>query len=64
MRFGAMLWLQPGGQMGELRWFPKKKLLELVLTKDAVPLYGEVAEARFQSLARSLDAETKVRVAR
>ena len=64
MRFGAMLWLEAGRQMGELRWFPKKKRLELILTKEAAPLYGEVAEARLASLAASLEAETKVQVRR
>ncbi len=63
MRFGAMLWLQ-GAPMGELRWFPKKKELELWLSREAEPLFGEVAEARFQSLATTLDAQTKVKIRR
>jgi exopolyphosphatase/guanosine-5'-triphosphate,3'-diphosphate pyrophosphatase len=62
MRFGAMLWLQKNAPMGQLRWFPKKKLLELHLTEAASPLFGEVAEARFQSLAASLGAQTDVRI--
>jgi len=62
MRFGAMLWLQKDAQMGELKWFPKKKLLELHLTDAASPLYGEVAEARFMSLAASLGAQTDIRI--
>jgi exopolyphosphatase/guanosine-5'-triphosphate,3'-diphosphate pyrophosphatase len=61
MRFGAMLWMTQDAERGSLRWFPKKRKLELLLTKDMVPLYGEVAEARFQSLATSLDAEAIVR---
>jgi exopolyphosphatase/guanosine-5'-triphosphate,3'-diphosphate pyrophosphatase len=64
MRFGAMLWLQKNAPMGQLRWFPKKKLLELHLTEAASPLFGEVAEARFQSLAASLGAQTDVRIKR
>jgi exopolyphosphatase/guanosine-5'-triphosphate,3'-diphosphate pyrophosphatase len=62
MRFGAMLWLQKDAPMGELKWFPKKKLLELHLTEAASPLYGEVAEARFLSLAASLGAQTNIRI--
>lgn len=61
MRFGAMLWMDKGEQRGELRWFPKKKQLELWLTPDMVPLFGEVAEARLNSLAKSLEAEVHVR---
>ena len=62
MRFGAMLWMSQETQPGELRWFPKKKLLELHLTEDAAPLYGEVAEARLQSLALALGAEVSVNI--
>lgn len=62
MRFGAMLWLQKNAPMGAMRWFPKKKLLELHLTEAASPLFGEVAQARFQSLAASLGAQTDVRI--
>ena len=60
MRFGAMLWLERDAAPGELRWFPKKKRLELRLTEAAWPLFGEVAAARFQSLAGSLGAETDI----
>ena len=56
MRFGAMLWLKKDAELGMLRHFPKKHVLELTLSPDAVPLYGEVAEARFQSLADALGA--------
>jgi exopolyphosphatase/guanosine-5'-triphosphate,3'-diphosphate pyrophosphatase len=62
MRFGAMLWMHNSGGMGSLRFYPKKKLLELRLPKDAEPLFGEVAQARFQSLATSLEAESTVRL--
>lgn len=64
MRFGAMLWMDKLGELGELRWFPKKKQLQLRLSADMVPLFGEVAEARFNSLAASLDAEPVVKFAR
>ena len=61
MRFGAMLWMDPDEDQGELRWFSKKKILQLRLTPDMVPLFGEVAEARFNSLASSLGAEVEIK---
>ena len=61
MRFGAMLWLKKNARLGEMRWFPKKKLLELRLSEDAAPLFGEVARARFDALAAALDAQGVVR---
>lgn len=62
MRFGAMLWMRKDAQMGVLRWQPQKKRLELELTADAVPLFGEVAEARFMSLAAAMEAEVSIRM--
>ena len=61
MRFGAMLWMEKDAQLGEMRWFPKKKLLELRLHPSAKALFSEVAEARLASLASSLEAEVKVK---
>ncbi|MFQ6549739.1 Ppx/GppA family phosphatase [Aestuariibius sp. 2305UL40-4] len=61
MRFGAMLWQTTDELIGEMRFFPKKKRLELILTKEAAPLFGEVAESRFASLASVLESETDVR---
>jgi exopolyphosphatase/guanosine-5'-triphosphate,3'-diphosphate pyrophosphatase len=58
MRLGAMLWMQTGAQLGTLDWKPKRRELTLKLSKDAWPLYGEVAEARFKSLADAMGAET------
>ena len=43
-----------------MRRYPKKKMLELRLSPEAAPLFGEVAEARFMSLAASLDADARV----
>ena len=63
MRFGAMLWMDETRQMGALRWYPKKRRLDLVLTPQAMPLYGEVAEARFMALADALQAEVSVTTA-
>ncbi|MEM6760566.1 MAG: Ppx/GppA family phosphatase [Pseudomonadota bacterium] len=64
MRFGAMLWMDKNAERAALRWYPKKRLLELRLSRDAFPLFGEVAEARFKSLAASLQAEVKVKTRR
>ncbi|PIE14554.1 MAG: exopolyphosphatase [Rhodobacterales bacterium] len=60
MRFGAMLWLRKDADMGKMKLYPKKKVLELRLSDDASPLFGEVAEARFNSLANALGADPKV----
>lgn len=62
MRFGAMLWIREDAPMGQLRWFPKKKRLELALPPEARPLYGEVAEARLIALAQALGAEVSVKL--
>ncbi len=58
MRFGAMFSAEALDEMGSLKWQPRKKVLELQLHPHADPLFGEVAQARFQSLAKSLGAET------
>ena len=58
MRFGAMLWLKKDAELGRLKLYPKKKVLELTLSPEAAPLYGEVAEARFQSLADALGGQS------
>ena len=64
MRFGAMLWMQADAKMGEFVWQPKKKQLILKLPQQAMPLYGEVAEARLMSLAQTMDAEVTVKTVR
>ncbi|MCB1404966.1 MAG: Ppx/GppA family phosphatase [Rhodobacteraceae bacterium] len=64
MRFGAMLSVDGPNAAGELRYFPKKKQLELVLQRDRKDLFGEVAEQRFQSLAKTLGVTTQMRIAR
>ena len=61
MRFGAMLWMTQDAERGTLKWFPKKRHLQLLLTPDMMPLYGEVAEARLLSLASSLEASLEVK---
>ena len=60
MRFGAMLWMDKVAELGEMRWYPKKKELHLRLSSEMMPLFGEVAEARFNSLASSLEAQAIV----
>ena len=63
MRFGAMFSAQDPSLMGQLKLYPKKRELELQLPAgDGEALFGEVAEARFKSLASSLAAEPKIRV--
>lgn len=62
MRFAAMFWLRKDAKIGKLRWQPKKAVLTLDLTPDAVPLFGEVAQARFRALADALEAEYRVKI--
>ncbi|WP_414897812.1 Ppx/GppA family phosphatase [Rhodovulum sp. YEN HP10] len=62
MRFGAMFSLHAPDSLAELRHYPRKKQLELILAEPAVPLFGEVAQARFASLAKALGVETSMRV--
>ncbi|MCG6903993.1 MAG: exopolyphosphatase, partial [Rhodobacter sp.] len=61
LRFSSMLAADDADLIGELRWFPKKKKLELRLPKRAMGLFGEVAEARFQALAEALGGEPVVK---
>ncbi|MGV8984886.1 MAG: Ppx/GppA family phosphatase [Cypionkella sp.] len=60
MRFGAMFAAGDPAQAGRLVWHAKKRVLELHLTPDGHFLFGEVAQARFASLALALRAEVKV----
>jgi exopolyphosphatase / guanosine-5'-triphosphate,3'-diphosphate pyrophosphatase len=64
MRFGAMLSIGGPESAGELRFYPKKKVLELVLRHELQALFGEVAEQRFAALAKTLGVAPKVRIAR
>ena len=64
MRFGAMIWTDQNVKAGELKWAPRRRHLELRLTKDSVPLFGEVAEARLNALANTLGAELTVKMPR
>ena len=64
MRLGAMLWTQDGDIPMRLRLAPRRRELELSLTTQAAPLFGEVAEARFKSLAHALNATPTLRQCR
>jgi exopolyphosphatase/guanosine-5'-triphosphate,3'-diphosphate pyrophosphatase len=64
MRLGAMLWVNADQDPGTLKWKPKTGLLELRLTKKAEPLFGEVAEARFNALATALGGNGKIKFAK
>ena len=57
MRLGAMLWLGAHDAPGSFLWRPDRKEVELVLEARARPLWGEVAQARFQNLAAAMGAE-------
>ncbi|MGR3571691.1 Ppx/GppA family phosphatase [Brevirhabdus sp.] len=60
MRFGAMFSVDDPDRMGHLEWFPKKRLLRMVLDEESRDLFGEVAGARFNALAVALEAESDV----
>lgn len=63
MRFGAMFSIADPAEAGSLRWQPKKKVLELALTERGHALFGEVAQARFASLALAMKATPRVTTA-
>lgn len=60
MRFGAMFASGDPGRAGKLSWNAKRRVLGLDLTPLGRDLFGEVAQARFASLALSLRAETQI----
>ena len=60
MRFGAMFAVGDPSKAGSLTWNAKKRTLDLTLTRDGHDLFGEVARARFASLALALRAEARV----
>ncbi|MQY42844.1 exopolyphosphatase [Epibacterium sp. SM1969] len=64
MRLGAMLMVSELGELGELRWQPRKKLLHLELSQETAPLFSEVAEARLKSLCNTLEAQSQVHIHR
>lgn len=60
MRFGAMFSVNSPEDAGELALLRATNTLQLTLSKRGVVLFGEVAEARFLSLANAMKAEPKV----
>lgn len=60
MRFGAMFAIHSPQHAGSLKLGAKRKVLELKLSRHGDGLFGEVAEARFLSLAAALKAEPLV----
>ncbi len=64
LRFGAMFSMDGPQNAGELRLYPKKGVLELILEREMQALFTEVAEQRFAALANQINAAAKVRVRR
>jgi exopolyphosphatase/guanosine-5'-triphosphate,3'-diphosphate pyrophosphatase len=64
MRFGAMFSMAGPATAGRLVLYPKKRELELVLSRHAQALFGEAAEARYLALGAALKVATRVRMAR
>jgi len=62
LRFGAMFAVDKPHEKASLRWRPKKRELHLTIDRAAADLFGEVAQARFASLAQALGAETVVHI--
>ncbi|MDP3861347.1 MAG: exopolyphosphatase, partial [Phaeovulum sp.] len=60
MRFGAMFSVNSPEDAGELALLRNPTRLQLTLSKRGEGLYGEVAEARFLSLAASMGAKPVV----
>ena len=58
MRLGAMLWVSDGAVQAELHWDENAAYLQLRLPGAVSALYGEVTEARLQSLALALKAQS------
>ncbi|MDO5641974.1 MAG: Ppx/GppA family phosphatase [Paracoccus sp. (in: a-proteobacteria)] len=54
MRFGAMFSIKDPSEAGALKLARKKSQLELSLGKTGRALFGEVADARFQSLCKAM----------
>ena len=57
MRLGAMLWVNGSKQPAHLDWRPRSQQLTLKLNSIGESLFGEVAEARYLSLANALKAK-------
>jgi exopolyphosphatase / guanosine-5'-triphosphate,3'-diphosphate pyrophosphatase len=62
MRFGAMLSGASIQMMGRLNYDRENGVLELILRPQSMDLFGEVVMVRFESLARALGCDARVRV--
>jgi exopolyphosphatase/guanosine-5'-triphosphate,3'-diphosphate pyrophosphatase len=62
MRFGAMFAIQSPEEAGRLTWSEETRVLGIDLEPKRQALFGEVARARFLSLAVSLKAQTEITV--
>jgi len=60
MRFAAMFAIHDPTSAGALRYSAKRNRLDLILEPSTEALFGEVVQARFNSLANSLGAESSV----
>ena len=60
MRFASMLLADGKGSFGRLNWDRDQNQLNLMLPEASRALFGEVAEARFRSLASALNAAPNV----
>ena len=61
MRLGSMLWMTDVAQEDTfLALNPDDGSLTLTLSPEAAPLFGEVAQSRFESLSRTLNAKPVV----
>ena len=60
MRLGAMLWATDTKDAARLKWDPDARNISLLLSRTSQILFGEVAEARFASLATALSATSQV----
>ncbi|MEE9429094.1 MAG: Ppx/GppA family phosphatase [Paracoccaceae bacterium] len=60
MRFGSMFSIKDPQSMAKLQWNRKRRIISLELTQAGGDLFGEVAQARFMSLAKSMGAKVKV----
>lgn len=62
MRFGAMFTLERPLDHGELKLYPKKLILQLILKSSiGQDLFGEVAQDRFEALAAAIGAKPEVK---
>jgi exopolyphosphatase/guanosine-5'-triphosphate,3'-diphosphate pyrophosphatase len=60
MRFGAMFAVGDPSRAAQLTWNAKKSVLTLGLNDEGRGLFGEVAVARFESLAAAMRASTEI----